>query len=111
MTREIGTIWRVSSRKDDRWWKIQMPRGIHATKTLREAKLFAESAMNRAHDEECALLGMNEAEAFASLVSRATRREWVRSEHRLSASVVRVVYEPRSHHAHCGLEVQHGQCA
>jgi len=40
---EIGTIWKEGSNGRTRW-KIQMPGGVTTTKTLREAKLFAESA-------------------------------------------------------------------
>ena len=34
----LGEIWR-----EERVWKIQMPRGVHTTKTRREAQLFSDS--------------------------------------------------------------------
>ncbi len=38
MPRELGAIW-----KEGRVWKIQLPRGIHTTKTKKRAKLFSMS--------------------------------------------------------------------
>lgn len=36
--KNLGEIW-----KEGRDWKIQLPRGIHTTKTKKEAKRFAAS--------------------------------------------------------------------
>ena len=42
MPREIGTIW-----KEGRWWKTQMAAGILTSRTLKQAKVFAEWAEER----------------------------------------------------------------
>ncbi len=38
---ELGDIW-----KEDRKWKIQLPRGIHTVDTKRRAKLFSASVLD-----------------------------------------------------------------